>query len=202
MTMVKQFRRFLMILALLTSLAGKGDDILWWLIDDDPDVIIENMGTFKTDQIWLDKNGERLEITDARVHVTGNGVDEYLMITAGAGSEVGPSIYFESLPVQMAPNYVYTDVTGLKDAAYAFAIELGNWNDFDNESGWTVMATHYIRSEDVAKHVIEDWVRYPENGWYNVTQFYAVTGVAPEPTSGIMILLGVCVLLLKRKRSS
>lgn len=92
----------------------------------------------------------------------------------------------------------YADLSALPDdfRSYSFAIELGDWNNEDNT--WLLAATSEILGYDklfergyiAAQGQIGDPKQLPWGGGsYNV----------PEPTSGLLLLIGGALLALRRR---
>lgn len=216
-----------LIIPLLLAFAASADDYLWWTIDQDPAVHIEGESDASTGLFWLDYNGDRLWVTDARVKVTSGQGDSYLTLRYDGDPDI-PENYMDSIffydpddpekikrPVGMVPEKAYAfDVspflsidpaTGERtlNPEYSFVVEIGNWDNYDPEvenEGWVVMADYYIPADDVAKHIVENGTKYPESGWLHINEFNAVPGAAPEPTSGVLMLFGLSVLALRRRR--
>lgn len=201
-------RIIVLLLSMALGVVAYGD-YLWWTIKDDPTVnytFNDDELQCKTDNFWLNDNGNRLEVTDVRVHVVGTGVDEYLNIMATGDTKAWPSVSFDELPIIMSGNNAFAfDMAPYMSnpASYSFIVELGNWdNTFPNEDGWTKMAEHYIPSGSVAQHVTESMTTPPTAGMYKVNEFNAVAGAVPEPTSGMLVLMGFSFLVLRRRRRS
>lgn len=178
-------------------------DYLWWTFQDDPTVNYTFDGqTYqtKTDDFYLRSGDDRLEVTDIRVHVTGANTDEYLNIVGFGGGDPDVSVYFETLPISNQGEYFYAfDVAPYVGGAYNFIIEIGNWSEPLTDENWTVMGEHYIPGNEIASHIAEGMTEAPDNGWYTVTQFNAVGGAVPEPTSGMLVLIGGALLMLRRR---
>lgn len=194
----------------LAILVARGD-YLWWTVVDDPPVEIHNQttgdleDTLSTRDFTAYKNGQWVNVTDLRVHVVGNGADEYLNITASAGLTGTALNFVGALPISGLewPDYVWAfDVSPyfengeLKDG-YHFYVEIGNWTNYDDPNSWTVMADNYIPDDEIASHVAKDMVTPPTGYDYEVRGFISVV---PEPTSGLLMLFGIGFLALRRKR--
>ena len=82
---------------------------------------------------------------------------------------------------------------------YLFAVELGrgHWDETTDFVSWTTLAQSAdIRGEDLAGYIYPQYdLNPPTNGIWIPTEFYTV----PEPSTMLLILLGVSVVLLRRK---
>lgn len=158
----------------LGALAARATEeaVIWWQVDDDPDVNTFHEGF---------KSASELGATEARVRAS-NG--SYLVI---------PPPDQESFEIPM--DGAWFAVLPENPEGLSFIVELGNW-----ESGtWTGIA--YSQSYTytaLASHIIQNWSgpdATPAIGPW-VAENYAV----PEPSSGILLLIGGGLLALRRKR--
>lgn len=202
-----------MLFATAMSFASRGE-YLWWSLED-PDVTINkgapNQEVTNTEMFWYDdpQSGQRLWVTDARVHVKGpNGVDEYLMIGATGTSKTFPSVSFMDpdtheiiLPTYTGDVFAMIVPDSYADAAYSFQIELGNWLDQSSEQNWTMMAeSGYISYDKLAEYIAEEHVDEPPAWIWTPEVMTGRPGSAPEPTSGMLMLIGFSFLALRRRR--
>ena len=129
-----------------------------------------------------------LGVTEARIRVA--GTDEYLMMAPVDGSADS------AMPV---PTDWYASVVSpYASAEYSFAIELGNW---DWQTGtWTMIATSDAVSYTTLKtagHIAEwDGTDPSAPAVWNPTSY-----VIPEPSGGMLMLVGLALLALRRRRS-
>ena len=181
--------RLLLLLPLIAvALAGHADEptVLWWLVDPDDEV----------DWYGQTKTVEDLRPISARVRVDKDGVtDGYLtfwMLTEDGDVIPEGDVGFPSFSV---PVEAYADVSAYGGASYSFAIELGNY-----ESGtWVARVTSEASSytDLVAAHHIDQWDGInpvPGQVWHPAT--YSV----PEPSSGLLMLIGGALLALRRRK--
>ena len=90
--------------------------------------------------------------------------------------------------------WAFTDVSQYSSSEYSFAVELGNW-----EAGeWvtTLASTELVPYDSIASHIAE-WQgieAIPTLAWSPTT--YSV----PEPSSGLLMLLGGALLALRRRK--
>ncbi len=156
--------------------------VLWWQVED-PDVTTFHEGV---------KSASELGVTDARIRVTGKGADEYLMM-APFGDDM-PTYSATGVPM----TWYASVISPYNSASYSFMIELGNYDYGTGE--WTVLATSEVRSYKWlvdAGHIMENW-----DGHYPILQEIWIPDayVVPEPSSGILLLIGGGLLALRRKR--
>lgn len=79
---------------------------------------------------------------------------------------------------------------------YSFAIELGTWSDFEAlDADWTLSAFSTIASYDKLADFRRTEISFQSEGIWNPTAYSA-----PEPTSGLLFMIGGALLALRRKR--
>ena len=191
---------------ILSARGAEGDSsaLLWWV--DDP--LVQELPTEAHLYSYIDELTSRpdgLKVTDARVRVTGGSISEespvYLALTPSAELSGTGGIHDDTfLTVGISPTTggdnagpVWAWLAGYDAAAYSFYVELGNWNG-DTET-WTVMAVSETwNRESLNQFISLDPLNHPGvNRW-------APSYVVPEPTSGLLILVGVALLALKRRK--
>ena len=155
----------------LGALAARAtEEVIWWQVDDDPDVDTFHDGIKKASALGAD---------EARI-VTSSG--DYLVI---------PPPDQESLEVPMGG--AWYAVLPESPEGLSFMVELGNWENGE----WVGIAysQSYTYAELLAtSHIIQNWSGPDVGPW--VAESYAV----PEPSSGILLLIGGGLLALRRKR--
>jgi hypothetical protein len=177
-------------LALSCEAAGCGE-VLWWMIGENYESIIG------TDA----KTGEKmtagqLGVTDARIgYEDASGNRTYL--TLYGIDDQGTVHALEGAAGVGLPAEYFADLSGISDLGYSFVLELGHW---EQDSGWvaTSMEASATYQELVAgKHI---------SNWDNTAPTYGTPwtpsnfSVVPEPSSGLMVLVGTALLMLRRKR--
>lgn len=159
-------------------LARATEEVLWWQVPDDATVATFHQGDVRASDLGAD---------EARI-VTSAG--DYLVIPPFEGP---PPDDTESLEIPMGAAWF----AFLPDSpeGLSFMVELGNW-----ESGqWTAIAqSQSYTYAQLRDHIIRDWgtpyATPADSPW--VAEGYVV----PEPSSGILLLIGGGLLALRRKR--
>ena len=161
------------------ALSAEGDKYLYWMVED------SNI------QFDYARVAATKKVDNVVVGVT------YLNIYPPATDEAGNIYQYAEQPAKLGSDGYATDKTygllaGSTDwSSYSFVIELLN-EDYD------VKATGgESRYSDLLKYMISSPLDQPE-AW-TVSSF--TPSPVPEPTSGLLMLLGAAVLALRRKRT-
>ena len=201
-------KKILVILMLcMFSFVGMGD-ALYWMIDETSYVDNDPMADFISPLPDDDDNWAvgRVKIT------TGAGVVKYLDLYSADGdiNNVGET-YPGSEGVWIGgggefygvPEYTQGILPGDVDAAASFAIELGinHWVDDGTEEGkinFELLAITDPHTYDQIEEFIhpQGSLGPPSLATWNPTYYHTVS---PEPNSGILLLIGLGFLGLKRK---
>lgn len=197
MKTIKQAIIFLStIFAFQTCNAVEGGEVLWWTIGTDYQNIT---GTSHDGTVFT---AGSLGVTDVRVRYTSteDGSTGFLTLlqinpdktvsvydgSAGLGGEYGMGL----------PAEYYGSLSGLSGTSYNFVLELGNYanGQWVGTSMVSKPASYQSLLED--KH-IASWTLDPIDGTpWTPTVFVVV----PEPTGGLLMLIGSALLMLRRKR--
>ena len=180
-----------MLVASLSCEAADGGEVLWWMIGDNYSSI-EGTATDGTTM-----TAGELKVTDARVRYEGtDGSKGYLKLY---GLDEGGNVYsLDGVAGVGLPAEYFADLSGLSGTSYSFVLELGNWK----EGSWvhTSMESQAASYESLVanKHISQWHETTPTYGTpWNPTTGYTVV---PEPSSGLMLLVGGAFLMLRRRR--
>jgi hypothetical protein len=174
----------------LSCEAAGGGEVLWWMIG-------ENYGSITgTTEDGKTMFAGDLGVTDARIgYQDASGNRTYLTLY-GLDDEGTVHVLEGAAGVGLPAEY-FADLSGISDLGYSFVLELGHWEE---DSGWvaTSMEASATYQELVAgKHI---------SNWDNTSPTYGTPwtpsnfSVVPEPSSGLMVLVGTALLMLRRKR--
>ncbi|MBR4938790.1 MAG: PEP-CTERM sorting domain-containing protein [Kiritimatiellae bacterium] len=192
--MVKVLKKVLFLTAAfaltLSCKAAGGGEVLWWMIGED----------YKSITGTNEKTGEtmtagQLGVTDARIgYEDASGNRTYL--TLYGIDDQGTVHALEGAAGVGLPAEYFADLSGISDLGYSFVLELGHWEN--NQWINTSMEASATYQELVAgKHI---------SNWDNTSPTYGTPwtpsnfSVVPEPSSGLMVLVGTALLMLRRKR--
>lgn len=171
----------------LVILSARADvEVLWWQVGDPLDDSSLSDVAVTTFHEGV-KSAADLGVTEARIRVV--GTDEYLMMMPFDGI---------SDPAMPVPADWYASVVSpYASETYSFAIELGNW-DWDNGT-WTMIAT----SEAVSYRDLKTGGHIA--AWDGTdpaapSVWQPASYVIPEPSGGMLMLMGFALLALRRRR--
>ena len=177
-------------LAYATQARAASDTYLYFQIVDNPTII-----TLAGTQMPLSGyNWNGLDVTAARVVSMNGNVDTPLSLSYNAGGTLtGTGVSVVGMGVNMPLYAAMPD----DPSSLSFAIELGNYND----GTWTTLATS--GSLDYTSLQSAGYTYMPSSGELALATLTAWAPTAysvPEPSSGLLLLLGASLLALKRRR--
>ena len=158
------------------SCAHATEEVIWWQVPTDPNVTTFHEGV---------KSASELGATEARIRASDGN---YLVIPPE--ELIDP----QSMEIPMADGAWYA-LLPTSPEGLSFMVELGNW-----ENGqWVGIATSQSYTyAQLASHIIHDWSG--PNAIPAMDAWIAENYVVPEPSSGILLLIGGGLLALRRKR--
>ena len=179
--------------------AAETDGLLLWMVFDDYDAPqVDDCGVYKYIDELVSRSPDGYKVNGARLRVA--GTDTYLGISEdGAGAKPYANGLLTIAPDPETGYFtkagpVWTDLGAYATTEYSFLVELGNWTE-DGE--WIVMAASAAASYEALRAggwTTDSAHEYPRQGPWAPT--YAV----PEPTSGLLMLIGAAFLALRRRR--
>ena len=193
--------------ALTAGIASAGDDVLYWMVDSS--ATVEKDGVTTSVASFFENYGApEGSAFAARVRVTGgaiqDGQDVFLdLYIPGYGLDVGGGEYGvefsevggywgAGVPTgNQSPSGDYSAGT----PEYSFIVELGNIDSSDN---WTTVATSAAATySSLGNYIHQTFDINPgQIAVWSPNMFTAV----PEPSSGLLTLIGFAFLALRRKR--
>ena len=195
--------------ALTAGVASAGDDVLYWMVGDS--ATVEKDGVTTSISSFFDSYGApEGSAFAARVRVTGGDIQD--------GQDVFLDLYIPGYGVDTGNGDLgveFGDVGGYWGAGvptgnqspsgdfsagtpeYSFIVELGNIDASDN---WTTVAT----SASAAYSTLSDYIHETFDinpGQIAVWTPTTFTTPIPEPSSGLLMAVGLALLALRRKRA-
>lgn len=167
----------LAVIGAFAAMSAKGDSIIYWMADVTSDdggnaAIRSNSGGFQYANLYaVDQNNVKYDLGWAKAE-------------AGAGSSLGTVT--ARIPSESMASYTATDYQN-----WTYYVEL--WNE-----DWNCGKSSAMYWADISK--MDAFYKSTLTGGLGVLEVTSFTYNAPEPTSGLLILLGMCGLALKRKR--
>ena len=189
---MKKFRYILTVvvglLAIQSIQADGTGEVLWWMVEEDdenPQRVVDWYGTPSTIS-EIGANSARLRAEDASGTVT--YLDFYVLNPYTDDFEEWPGLDGAAIPV-----WAYADVSGME--SYSFAVELGNWEN--GEWVKTLVDSEPVPYDNLQAH-IKEWDGIdPIDSFAWIPSAYSV----PEPSSGLLVLLGGAFMALRRRRN-
>ena len=188
------FFLLLVVFCHVAALADASGEVIWWLVDDLSNVAVDWYGEQTTaDQI--EKNGIR--VTDARLRVEdANGTVGYLPLMGY--DESNNLVTFPGETGIEVPGEYFADISSYADPAYSFAIELGNWDSTTDTWVDTLVQSETKSYDSLAAHRAPWDDKNLEPAY--VTPWNPTPYAVPEPTSGMLVLIGLAALALRRRK--
>ena len=188
---MKSLLHIFSLLGIMFSLSASGEgNILWWLVQPD-DVVEDWYGT----QTTIGAIGA----TDARLRIDdGSGNSTYLsfLVWDDDGDGHVERVEIGGVDGTFIPVEAWADLTGYQGASYSFAVELGNFAD--GEWVKTLAASEPVSYDYLASQGhVGSW----DDISADLTHVWRPSGYAvPEPSSGLLMLIGGALLALRRRK--
>ena len=173
----------------LASLASRADTAyLYWQVNQDSLAEADKI-QFSYARIAVE-NSDGTAVDGAPVYLTAPGSSSALEVGSADGYNIGTSV--ASLIGTDARNYFSSD--------YSFVVELMAYQRYNDSGNFDLVGRSTMNYEQIQNHIAYDGMGLPAiEGALSVASF---TRIVPEPTSGLMFLVGGALLALRRKRRS
>lgn len=206
--MRKLFLAFSFLLASTYAVRAEDESVLWWMFDEDTSIkdINGSGATFTIDTLVGRGDAEGKTVNAIRIGAyKGDELLGYLTINDG-GPDGGNNLSYYSVPTEdfdsggqswdAGPTYAnlgsYATTAGV-----SFMIELGNWDaSLGAGKEWQILA----HSDPGTMESLKNFIHVAD---YDIQGTLAWTGGSysvPEPSSGLLILIGAGLLALRRRR--
>ena len=138
---------------------------------------------------WQVNNNPQNYNYAALVAVDAEGNEEYVELVDQDGNPFSPAAY--TAPATSSGTGVqYADVSGY-NSSYSFYTEMLNWDGSEFTEGWTGPTMTY---DSLSNYISDGGI---SSGSVNA---WTASVTIPEPTSGLLLLVGGSLLALRRKR--
>ena len=146
--------------------------------------------TAKADALYwqVDEGSTDQEFQYAILKVTGGDLSDPLQLAGAAAEGEAPNQY---VSVQN------TDISSYARDGYSFFVELANYNNGSWEAVTSGTPVSYTDLQRYIATSFQEGLTISQSGGYNLG---AGAGAVPEPTSGLLLLMGGAMLALRRRR--
>ena len=216
------FRTAALAMAILTAGVSSGgeNDVLYWMVDDSAQVTMDgtsqSIGDFFSDYMSSSENWSATDSSfAARIRVTGGNINGDVFLGLYGRDEYNVP-YIESGELGMAFDSSGTGYWGAGvpdgnqspsgnysagDPEYSFIVEIGNvvWDENSGTASWveTVATSAAAAYSSLGAYIHQTFDMNPgQMAVWTQTSFNAV----PEPSSGLLTVIGFAFLALRRTR--
>lgn len=206
--MKKTFGAVVALLAAFACGAADGDFLLLWQVDE-PD--IERIGGGSTPIADFSVGGRAVNRVQVGVtDTTTGGLVRYLELWSYNGeTAVAENLHTTAMILpdgegDYCAGPTYANIGDYRDAKYTFAIELGNYNNgqFDvmaKSESYTYAMLQADPNDEGVNHITAGELFIPSYLAWTGARYTEVTSV-PEPSGGLLMLVGAALLALRRRR--
>lgn len=181
--------------------AQASDYLLYWQVEDSAAITWFDGSSMGTVADYTNLDGQQINMARAVSTTAVDGMYTYYMDSGVTSDTMEPT--GDGLGTGPMLSYIGAFDSSTSLAGLSFAIELGNW-----ENGqWTTLATtgmiSYNDLTTIASQEGGTYILTADQG-YNLPMFMAWTPqsyMVPEPSSGLLILIGAGLLALRRGRA-
>ena len=203
------FKRLTAAILLVLACAARGDQdnvLLWWF--DDPEIAEVGGGApiHAGELVGRGGDAQGKTVNALRISVTDNeGHKVYLNLGSQSMADTARNTWksWMALP-DVGGNFWagpgYADLAGLKlsETGFMFAIELGNYTQTGDVFNWVVLAGS---AGSTLQELISGGHIIASELTYQGTLDWTASGYSvPEPSSGLLVLIGGALLALRRRR--
>lgn len=194
------------LVAACSLLHADEESVLWWMFDEATDIYaIDGTSSWKVDELTGRGASEGLAVNGIRVAAyQGDSLLGYLALADADNASMDfypmPTTDFDSGTASWNAGPTYARVAPFASTpGVTFMIELGNWDAMRaSDAAWQVLA----HSDAATMDALADFLDVGDFEMHTKLEWTGGHYSVPEPSGGLLLLIGGALLSLRRGRAS
>lgn len=197
------FKRFIVWIMIAFSACishAEDESVLWWMFDENTDIYeVNGMGSCKINELVGRGDASGKTVNGIRIGAySGDELLGYLVMAEdnGSGNETVfgmPTFNFDTWEESWNAGPTYAHLGGYDlSPGVTFMIELGM---LEGKDTWSIL----VSSDPTTIEQLNGFIQSSYADMHTTVEWWGGSYSVPEPNSGILLLIGTGLLLLKRK---